>query len=237
MTPIKFAITAIAISASAALADPAGYTPITFDAPHHGKGVLGAVWYPTGGEGRAFLFADSPVFQGVTVVEEAPVADGTHPVIALSHGMGGNIRSMAWLASALAERGAIVVNVNHPNTTWNDFDMAKGMRHWTRAQDLSLALDALWADPKFAGHLDDSRVMAAGFSYGGWTALSLGGAQSNLAGYIDYCRTYGSDTADCGGMIRAGVDITSFSEEDWNASYADPRITHVVAIDPGLVWG
>ena len=23
----------------------------------------------------------------------------------------------------------------------------------------------------------------------------------------------------------------------WNASYADPRVTHVTAIDPGFVWG
>ena len=30
-------------------------------------------------------------------------------------------------------------------------------------------------DPFFRGNIDTSRIMAAGFSYGGWTALSLGG--------------------------------------------------------------
>ena len=104
---------AATLMASAALADPAGYSPLTFDAPHHGRGVIGAVWYPTGGPGREMLFADSPVFVGVTVVEEAPVADGLHPVVLLSHGMGGNIRSLAWLGSALAEEGAVVISVNH----------------------------------------------------------------------------------------------------------------------------
>ena len=237
MKPICLAIIAATLSASVASADPAGYSPMSFDAPHHGRGVVGAIWYPTGGAGRAFLFADSPVFVGLTVVEEPPVQDGTHPVVVLSHGMGGNIRSLAWLASALAERGAVVVSVNHPNSTWGDFDLAAGMRHWTRAQDLSLALDTLWADPRFAGRLDETRVMAAGFSYGGWTALSLGGARGNLAGYVDHCRTFGGASVNCGDMLGAEVDLAEFSDAAWDASYADPRITHVVAIEPGLTWG
>ena len=120
---------AAALMATAALADPAGYSPLAFDAPHHGREVAGAVWYPAGGPGREMLFADSPVFLGVTVAAEAPVAEGLHPVVLLSHGMGGTIRSLAWLASALAEEGVIVVGVNHPNSTWGDFDLAAGMRH------------------------------------------------------------------------------------------------------------
>jgi predicted dienelactone hydrolase len=233
-----FATLAIAgLMASAAVADPAGYSPLTFDAPHHGKGVVGAVWYPTGGPGREMPFADSPVFVGVTVVEEAPVAEGRHPVVLLSHGMGGNIRSLAWLASALAEQGAVVVSVNHPNSTWGDFDMAAGMRHWTRAQDLSLALDTLMADPRFEGHLDPTRIMAAGFSYGGWTALSLGGLRGNLAGYVDHCRVHGEASAICTEVLAPEVDLASFAAADWNGTYADPRVTHVVAIEPGLIWG
>ncbi len=237
MKPITLSIIAALLSATAACADPAGYSALGFDAPHHGRGVVGAIWYPTGAPGRAFLYADNPVFVGVTVFEEAPVQDSTHPVILLSHGMGGNIRSLAWLGTALAERGAIVVSVNHPNSTWGDFDVAAGMQHWTRAQDLSLALDTLMADPRFAGHLDDTRIMAAGFSYGGWTALALGGLQGNLAGYVDHCRTYGAASANCENMLGADINLATLSDSDWDASYADPRITHVVAIEPGLIWG
>ncbi|MCB6178917.1 hypothetical protein LHP98_12345 [Rhodobacter sp. Har01] len=237
MKAICTTLVAAALSATVASADPAGYSALGFDAPHHGRGVMGAIWYPTGGPGRTFLFADSPVFAGVSVVEEAPVRDGLHPVVVLSHGMGGNIRSLAWLASALAERGAIVVSVNHPNSTWGDFDLASGMQHWTRAQDLSLALDTLWADPRFAEHLDTARVMAAGFSYGGWTALSLGGLRGNLSGYVDHCRTYGEASAICPDVLGPEVNLAAFSDTAWNASYADPRITRVAAIEPGLIWG
>jgi predicted dienelactone hydrolase len=37
--------------------------------------------------------------------------------------------------------------------------------------------------------------------------------------------------------MGAEIRLSEVSPEDWNASYADPRITHVVAIDPGLTWG
>ena len=40
--------------------------------------------------------------------------------------------------------------------------------------------------------VDESRIVAVGFSYGGWTALSMGGATGNLAGYAAYCDEWGS---------------------------------------------
>ncbi len=89
---------------------------------------------------------------------------------------------MAGLAAGLAERGAIVVAVTHPNTAWSDFDLTEGIKHWTRAQDRSAAFDTLSEVPRFAGSVDAARVMAAGYSYGGWTALSLGGRPGDLGG-------------------------------------------------------
>lgn len=237
MTHSMITFTALTLAASTAQADIAGYTPLVFDAPHHGRDVLGAVWYPAQDDGRTFNFAENGVFHGVEVTEEASVQDGTFPVVLLSHGMGGNIRSLAWLASALAERGAIVVSVNHPNSTWGDFDLKAGMAHGTRAQDLSVALDALTADPLFADHLDTSRVMAAGFSYGGWTALSLGGVMGDHAGYVAHCADHGAASSHCDGLMSAEIQLAEADPEVWNASYADPRVTHVVAIEPGLTWG
>lgn len=89
------------------------------------------------------------------------IAGGKHPVVLFSHGMGGTFRSLGWLA----ERGAIVVALDHSHTSWNDFDMHKGVRHWIRLQDLGVALDDLMANPDFSGHIDPSCIMAAGFSW------------------------------------------------------------------------
>ena len=90
--------------------------------------------------------------------------------------------------------------------------------------------------PAFSGHLDMSRVMAAGFSYGGWTALSLGGATGNHAGIVDACMTYTGMEA-CELLLSDEVNRQGLDPAVWNASYADNRVTHVAAIDPGFVWG
>lgn len=225
------------VLAAAAFAQEAGFRDFNFEAPHHGRKVTGAVWYPATGAGEPLVFGDNPIFYGVDVAVDARVAAGPFPVVVLSHGMGGNIRSLAWLAASLAEKGAIVVSVNHLNSTWGDFDLAQGMRHWTRAQDLRVALDTLWADPVFAGHIDEGRVMAAGFSYGGWTALALGGLQGDFAGYAAHCAKFGAASVDCEDMVDAGVDLSDIAHDAWNASYRDARVNHVVAIDPGLIWG
>ncbi len=218
-------------------ADPPGFRPVSVEAPHHGRPVTGGLWYPTEVVGHTTVIAENPVFFGVEVIKDAPMAGGPAPLVLLSHGLGGNMRSMAWLATGLAERGAIVVAVNHPNSTWGDFDMEAGLDHWTRVADLSLVLDTLMADPVFADRIDQDRIMASGFSFGGWTALSMGGVTGRLEGYVAHCDVYVVSSSHCQILARGGIDLRDLAAEAWDASYKDWRITHIAAIDPGLVWG
>ena len=229
-------VAVLAFPAMVAAATP-GFRPVSVEAPHHGRPVTGGQWYPTEAAGGATLIAENPVFHGVEVIEGAPMADGPAPLVLLSHGLGGQMRSMAWLAAGLAERGAIVVAVNHPNSTWGDFDMQAGLNHWTRVADLSLVLDTVLADPEFADKVDPDRIMAAGFSFGGWTALSMGGVTGRIEGYAANCNVYAASLSHCQDLARGGVKLQDRSAEAWDASYKDPRITHVAAIDPALVWG
>ena len=221
---------------SSAHADVAGLQVTEVFMPHHESPTRVAIWYPSTSQEPPSLYANNPVFEGIEVSRDAPLSPGTHPVVLFSHGMGGTDRAQAWLASALAQRGVITVSVNHPNSTWGDFDMSEGVAHWTRAQDMSAALDALVDMPDFSDRLDMSRLMAAGFSYGGWTALSVGGATGNHAGIVDACMTY-TDMEACGLLLSDEVNMQGLDPETWNASYADSRVTHAVAIDPGFVWG
>lgn len=227
---------AIVLFSSDAHADVAGLKITEVFMPHHESPARVAIWYPSTPQEPPSLYANNPVFEGIDAHLDAPLSPGRHPVVLFSHGMGGTDRAQAWLASALAERGVITVSVNHPNSTWGDFDMSEGVAHWTRAQDMSAALDALVDMPDFSGRLDMSRVMAAGFSYGGWTALSLGGATGNHAGIVSTCMTY-TDMEACGLLLSDEVNMQGLDSETWNASYADSRVTHVAAIDPGFVWG
>lgn len=210
----------------------------TYKAAHHGKPVTAAIWYPTDTDNAPTRVAENAVFHGVDIHLDAPLAEGGPlPVIVLSHGLGGNWRSLAWLATGLAEQGTIVVTLNHPNSTTFDFDMREGLNHWTRARDMSRSLDKLMDDPDFLGRIDASRIMAGGFSYGGWTALSVGGVTGNLAGEVAECAHQRDNSSHCADLRNAGVSFADLDAETWNASYKDARFTHVAAIDPALHHG
>ena len=227
---------ALSLCVSGADADVAGLRVTEVYMPHHGAGARVAIWYPSTSQEPATPYAENAVFHGVDAHIAGPVSSGQYPVVLFSHGMGGTDRAQAWLGAALAQRGVITVSVNHPNSTWGDFDMGKGVKHWTRAQDMSVTLDAVLGMPDFSGNVDLSRIMAAGFSFGGWTALSLGGAKGNHAGMVEACMTHETMEA-CGLLMSDDVNMQGIDPARWNASYADMRVTHVAAIDPGFVWG
>lgn len=238
---LKMTMLTLLLTAPAAFADLAAVRETTIPAPHHARDLQLAVYYPTLDVAAPQLFAENPVFQGVPVAPGdsaiLPPNDGAYPVILMSHGLGGHYRSLAWLASGLAEQGAIVVAVNHPNSTFGDFDMQAGLQHWTRAEDLTLALDWLLTTPDLGPLADTSDVHVAGFSYGGWTALSMIGVRGNLPGYIAHCDEAGAQSSHCADIAEAGADLATLDAGLWGADHADPRIRSVVAIDPGLTHG
>ena len=115
------------------------------------------------------------------------------------------------------------------------------MKHWTRGHDLHSGLDWLLRETPWTRQVDESRISAVGFSLGGWTVLSVGGATGNLAGYSSWhsshCRRSGDRAADCRILARAGMELGALHVGRWNASYKDQRVNAVVAIDPALHHG
>ena len=154
------------LALQAAAAGPAGFQSVTIPAEHHGRKMSGALWYPSGDSGEAISYGENAVFFGTPVLDGARMAQGPFPVILASHGLGGNIGALGWLTAGLAEAGALVISVNHPNSTTRDFNLQEGLKHWTRTQDLRAALDWLAAQPDLAAQADFSRVYAVGFSAG-----------------------------------------------------------------------
>lgn len=217
------------------LADAAGIYENSVYAPHHEKVMNYAVWYPVSEQEITQPFGGNAVFLPYQVAQNAPIKQGRYPLILVSHGLGGHYGAQGWLASALARSGAIVVAVNHPNSTVLDFDMRAGLEHWTRTQDLKLVLDAILKDPDFSSLIDSTRISVVGFSYGGWTALSMAGVRGNLAGYVNHCSEQA--TQHCNDIQRVGIDLNSLHEKHWDGYYGDARISQVVAIDPGLTFG
>lgn len=225
----------LALATPALASEPPGLMERDIPALHHGRNMKIAIWYPAV-EGPTETFAANPVFQGGVVRRDAPALPGKRPIVLLSHGMGGSYLSLNWLASGLAEKGAIVISVNHPNGWFKDRKVDKMFDHWTRVQDLQAALDHVLADETFAATVDTNRIYAAGFSFGGWTALSLGGVTANISGSVAYCKAAGARSHNCMDLQHFGYDPAESDPVKWTASWKDARVKAVVALDPGLTW-
>lgn len=225
----------LGLPAPALAEDAPGLLEREIVALHHGRQMQMAMWYPAT-EGATEMFAENAVFQGDNIRRNAPLTAGKHPLILLSHGMGGSYLSLNWLATGLASKGAIVVSVNHPNGWFRDRKIEKMFNHWTRVQDLQTALDHVLADKELSVAVDSSRIYAAGFSFGGWTALSIGGATADPLGSLAYCEAAGERSHNCMDLQHFGLDTANTSDARWSASYKDSRVKAVVAIDPGLTW-
>lgn len=225
------------LCAAAAAAGPVGLVRLTLDAGHRDAPLEAAIWYPARPGPDPIAFAENPVFHGHAVLPGAEPDGAGLPVVLLSHGLGGNLRGLGWLAHGLARRGAVAIAVNHPGSSTGDTDPVAALDHGARAADLSAALDALLSDPDLGGRVEGGPVTAAGFSLGGWTALSLGGLRGDLDGYAAHCAEVGAASSHCGDLAKWGVDLAGFDADAWNGDHSDPRVSRVVALDPGLVWG
>jgi predicted dienelactone hydrolase len=231
----RFLIALSLLTPTPALADT-GLNLFSIPAAHQTRDIDLAILYPsTGGTSRPF--GENGIFYGVPVHDYATPIRGKYPVILMSHGWGGNFARMSWLSSGLVAKGAIVVAVNHPNSTTGDIGKLSALDHWTRAQDLSVALDYVLKDPTYTNFIDTSRIYVVGFSYGGWTALSLGGLKGRRDGLDKFCHDGIEISSHCKDILKAGIVISDIDKGKWEASYKDPRVTAVAAIDPALTMG
>ena len=87
----------LSLMPAALFAQVAGVQEGTIPAPHHGREMEFAVWYPGVAGSVVAPFAGNAVFQPVTVATNAKAVPGRYPLVLLSHGLGGHYRSLGWL--------------------------------------------------------------------------------------------------------------------------------------------
>lgn len=213
----------------------AGMDRMDMKLPHRASPVAAAIWYPAAGPTYRGMVGDNAVFRGTKVHIGAPVADGQHPLILFSHGSGGNMDNSAWLLSALAARGAMVLAVNHPGSTSGDSSPRRSIRLDERARDLSAAVDVLLREEPFAAHIDRERIISLGFSLGGATALGLAGMRFDREAYRRFCDHPDDLPVDCRFFARGGVDLAKLPD-GFAADTRDARVSAAIAIDPGFSY-
>ena len=208
-----------------------GFDHLTVDAPHRPRPLEAAIWYPPATETYTVPLGANPAFAGTMVQVGPAIAAGAHPLVVISHGSGGNIENLGWLAEGLVARGAIVAGVNHPGATSGDSSPRQLPMVIDRTRDLAALVAAVRADPAFGPATDAGNVTALGFSLGGATVLAAGGARFDAAAYAAYCDRFAEDAPDCLFMAKGGVDPHALPPE-WEADMRIDGLARIVAVDP-----
>ncbi|WP_017297247.1 alpha/beta hydrolase [Nodosilinea nodulosa] len=123
---------------------------------------------------------------------------GPIPVIVISHGLGDSRTTFFGLAAHAASHGFAVALPDHigSNSTQKqamltglDSETFKARDFLDRPLDISFLLDELdrLNGSTFGGRLDVSRVAAVGHSFGGYTALAVGGAKIDFERLAQRC--------------------------------------------------
>jgi predicted dienelactone hydrolase len=215
------------------MAGRVGVRLLTKTPPERGQAVDITLWYPAASGGMPVMVGDNKVFEGVPARKDAPLADGTFPVILVSHGGLRAARNQgAWIASTLAGLGFIVAQTHPPDLGAGGASNAPREIE-LRPADLSATLTALERNPDLAGHIKPDRAGALGFYLGGTSVLALAGARLDLQLYRQSCDKGGAGP-DCAWFARSGVDLHRVDLWQPPISLLDRRIKLVVAVDPEL---
>lgn len=180
-------------------------------------------------------------------------ATGRVPVVLISHGLGSERATFAYLARHLASHGFAVVLPEHPGsnqTRLSDLldgranEVADPLEFVHRPRDLSILLDELAAsgipDRTFRGQLDLGHVGVIGQSFGGYTALAIAGATLNFGQLERDCRP---DTLppnpslllQCRALVARNLPQPPNSNADANPdrlSLRDKRVAIAIAVNP-----
>lgn len=214
----------------------AGYDKFTIEASHRAEKIAASIWYPAGRKTYQGLVGDNAIFKGSKAYIGAAIADGNYPLVILSHGSGGNMDTISWLSSGLAQKGMMILAVNHPGSTTGDSSPRRSIEVWERADDVKALLDSFLSHNPLADQVDQDRIYAMGFSLGGLTALHLAGLRTEKQAYVNYCDRFGETVRDCLFFKKGGVDFDRISETKFNADMGDDRISAAIAIEPGMSY-
>lgn len=175
-------------------------------APYADKNIATLVWYPAQDSAtdmpsttyRARLPVSLPVeprgdsparVPGIAIDDAPPESGGPWPLVLISHGFQNWAANMAYLGENLASKGYVVASIDHFDLDVTDPESRRRSvteTILTRAGDITAVAERLIersagpADP-LHGRIDAERIALAGYSMGGFGALTAAGAQFDPA--------------------------------------------------------
>lgn len=160
-----------------------------------------------------------------------------YPVVVISHGLGSDRSSFAYLATHLASHGYVVVVPAHPGSDATQMgallrgraeEVAAPLEFVDRPLDIKFILDRLTADQRL-DYADWNNVGVVGQSFGGYTAFALAGAPLNFAKLQREC-TPNKQLTTLNISILLQCRATALAPKEYNI--ADPRVKAIVTANP-----
>jgi predicted dienelactone hydrolase len=167
------------------------------------------------------------------------------PVIVISHGLGSNRSTFAYLAEHLASYGFVVAIPEHPGTSTAqvdqflagklDYDPVLGANEIiNRPLDIKYLLDALAqkasSDPNWQGKMNLENVGVFGQSLGGYTVLATAGATLDYAAMREQCPKLQSDIYSFN--VSLPLQCSAIAGTSTIANFRDERVKAVIAVNP-----
>ncbi|MFB2893834.1 alpha/beta hydrolase [Aerosakkonemataceae cyanobacterium BLCC-F50] len=175
-----------------------------------------------------------------------PIPDNTSqqptpaPVIVISHGVGSDRETFAYLAQHLASFGLAVAVLEHPGSNAQQIqnliegraeEVAQPREFINRPLDVKFLLDELerlsQTDILYQGRLNMQQVGVIGQSFGGYTALALAGADINFASLQKDCAAINSSW-----NLSLLLQCRALVLPNYNYNLQDSRVKAVIAINP-----
>lgn len=178
-----------------------------------------------------------------------PVGENAHnpattpfpaPVVIISHGLGNDRTTYAYLAKHLASHGFVVAVPEHPGSSAEQLqalvsgqanEVTTAQEFVDRPLDISAIIDDLerriQIDAALQEQVDLSRIGVIGQSFGGYTALALAGAKINQTSLALECANL-DQSLNLSLLLQCQAN--RLPAED--LSLQDPRIDAAIAINP-----
>uniref|UniRef100_A0A0C1REB2 DUF1400 domain-containing protein n=1 Tax=Tolypothrix bouteillei VB521301 TaxID=1479485 RepID=A0A0C1REB2_9CYAN len=169
-----------------------------------------------------------------------PITSSPRPIIVISHGLGSDRTSFAYLARHLASYGFVVAVPEHPGSNSQQLqallegtaDRVTNPREFIdRPLDVKYLLDELTRlsknNPAFAERLNLQQIGVVGQSFGGYTALALAGAPINFQKLSKDCPAL-ENTLNISQLLQCLALLLPPSQYN----LFDPRVKAVIAINP-----
>ncbi|WP_083887227.1 alpha/beta hydrolase [Nodosilinea nodulosa] len=162
------------------------------------------------------------------------------PLVVISHGLGGDRTSFAYLAEHLASHGLAVAVVEHPGSNADQIEALLAgqsndviepeemVRRATSIQEVLDELETAAQDPAIGSRVDLERTGIFGQSFGAYTSLALAGATVDLTTLGQNCPPQLSSQLDLSLLLQCSV----LKLPQPLPTLQDRRIQAAIAVNP-----